>query len=155
MSILIKIPGMQIHVERPPTHPSTQHQKHHHAIYIMLSVLASSTIPLPTTFHIPLLKEPIHNPTPSRQQHTKPPPLISPNIPIHALKQHFMRRKIALHFASRRRRSNERMQRGGGQHFRGRVGEVHGHEGGAVGLVEVQALDFVVAVDGDFVLLLK
>jgi hypothetical protein len=49
---------------------------------------------------------------------------------------------------------DERVERGGGQHLGGRVGEVEGHEGRAVGLVEVEALDgYAVGVELDLVLL--
>lgn len=62
-------------------------------------------------------------------------------------------RQFSLRFSGRGRCGNKGVERGGGQHFRGRVGEVHGHERGAVLFVEVEALNFVVRVDGDGVLL--
>jgi hypothetical protein len=50
-------------------------------------------------------------------------------------------------------RGNEGVEGAGGQHFRGRVGEVHGHERGAVLFVEVEACKVVVGVQSDGVLL--
>jgi len=48
---------------------------------------------------------------------------------------------------------SERVEGGCGEHLRGRHGEVEGHQGGAVVLEEVEALDFVVGVEEDFVAL--
>lgn len=63
------------------------------------------------------------------------------------------RQVTALDFASSWGGSNERVEGGCGQHFRGRVGEVERHQGRAVGLVEIETLNLVVSVDGDLILL--
>jgi hypothetical protein len=51
------------------------------------------------------------------------------------------------------RSSRQRVERGGGKHFRSGKGNVHGHQGSAVGFVEVQALDLVIIIYADFVAL--
>jgi hypothetical protein len=51
-------------------------------------------------------------------------------------------------------RGDERVERRGGQHLGRGVGDVERHEGTAVVLVQVEALDFVVVVYADFVALL-
>jgi hypothetical protein len=84
-------------------------------------------------------KEPVHDTTSRCHEHAKPPPLIC--APVAALEKHVVcaRDLTTLDFARRGRRSNEGVEGGRGQHFRGRHGEVHGHEGCAVLFVKVEA----------------
>jgi hypothetical protein len=98
-------------------------------------------------------KEPVHDTSTGSHENAEPPPLV--RAAVCALEQDFVGRRkfVTLDFASSGCGGGKRFEGRGGQHFRGRVGEVQGHDGGAVGLVEVEALDLVVAVDGDEVLL--
>jgi hypothetical protein len=100
------------------------------------------------------LEEPVHQPSTRCHKHTEPPPLIGPRASLSALEQDLMR-EVALHFAGARCCSNERVERRGGEHLWGvGVDLVERHEGRAVGLIEIEALALVVAIDGDGVLLL-
>jgi hypothetical protein len=101
----------------------------------------------------PRLKEPVHDAAAGRHEDAEPPPLVGAHVALGALEQDFVGQQVALDFAGGGRLGDEGVERRRGQHLWGREGHVEGHEWGAVGLVQVKALDLVVAVDGDEVLL--
>lgn len=96
------------------------------------------------------LEEPPQQSSRARGQEASPEDLVGNVCAL--LEQHLSlgQRQTTLRLGSRGG-SDERVQSRGGQHLRSGVGDVQGHEWGAVEFVEVEALDFVVVVDADFV----
>jgi hypothetical protein len=100
-------------------------------------------------------EEVVHDTAAGRHEDAEPPPLVRAHFTGGAFEQDLViqGQVTALRLASFCGGCNERVERGGGQHLRGRIGKVEGHERRAIGLVEVEALNLVVGIDGDLIFL--